>query len=227
MTISIVPLIHRLKYFAGLGVIVGLFFVQACSEQIKPEASCNFVQNSDFQRVSWSAKVITLQIDPSVPLQYVPSIETAVGIWNSRIGSSHIVLQKTGLTGAEGSARKDGVSKIYWRNTWDADKPNEQARTTVYWSGNRIYEADLQVNASNFAYFTSSQTPSYDQVHIESLLVHELGHVLGLAHENGSGSVMKPNLLSGYIRDIPGQVDLDSLKCEYQLSNPSTLATNE
>lgn len=225
MTISLV--LPRLRYFAGLGVIAGLFMVQACSEQISPENSCNFVQNGQYQRVSWASKQIILELDASVPAQYISSFETAIGIWNARLASTVIVLQKTGVTVSAGTARKDNVSKIYWRNTWDAAKPNEQARTTVYWSGNRIYEADLQVNAMNFAYFTSAEAPSYDQVHLESLLVHELGHVLGLAHTNTSGSVMKPSLLSGYMRDELGQVDLSSLKCEYQLSNPSTLATNE
>lgn len=225
MTLSLV--LPRLRYFAGLGVIAGLAMVQACSEQISPESSCNFVQNGQYQRVSWDKKQITLQLDSSVPSQYVSSFETAIQIWNTKLANTVIVLQKTGTTGTVGSARKDGVSKIYWRNTWDDNKPNEQARTTVYWSGNRIYEADLQVNAKNFAYFTSTQAPSYDQVHLESLVVHEIGHVLGLAHTNSSGSVMKPNLLSGYKRDEPGQADLSSLKCEYQLSNSSTWATNE
>lgn len=217
----------RLRYFAAAGVLVGLVMVQACSEQLKPESSCNFVQNGQYQRVSWSSKTITLQVDPSVPSKYLSAIETSVEIWNGKLANTQIRLQKTGLSGAAGSAKKDGVSKIYWRNTWDANKPNEQARTTVYWSGDHIYEADLQVNAKNFTYFTSAETPSMDQVHLESLIVHELGHVLGLAHTNASGSVMKPNLLSGYKRDEPGQTDLSSLKCEYQLSNSATVAASD
>ncbi len=202
-------------YFGFLGVIAGLLLVQACSRPLSPEESCNFVQNSQYQRISWKSDNVTLHIDSSVPAEFIPSVEAAVQVWNAKLNKNIITVVKSSSAGASGAAQKDNVSKLYWKSTWDENKPNEQARTTVYWQGSRIYEADVQVNAKNFAYFKTGEQLDVSKVHIESLLVHEIGHVLGLAHRDDDGSVMKTSLLSGYVRDEPGQIDLSSLKCEY------------
>ena len=202
-------------YFGFLGVLAGLCLVQACSEPLKPEESCGFVQNSQYRRVSWSSDKIVLHVDSSVPSQYVDAIERAAANWNTKLNQNKIEIVKNSSKGTPLSAQKDGVSKVYWKSTWDANRPNEQARTTVYWQGESIYESDVQLNAFNFSYFTDGEPVDFSKVHLESLLVHEFGHVLGLAHREDSGSVMKTSLLNGYIRDEPGHVDMSSLSCEY------------
>ncbi|MEK6555866.1 MAG: hypothetical protein AABZ31_11530 [Bdellovibrionota bacterium] len=160
------------RYFSFLGVLAGLLMVQACSRPLSPEASCNFVQNSQYQRISWKTDKVSLQIDSSVPAEFVSSVEAAAEVWNTKLGRKIITVVKTGSAGTAGSASKDNVSKVYWKNSWDANKPNEQARTTVYWQGSRIYEADVQVNAKNFTYFKTGDQLDVSKVHIESLLVH-------------------------------------------------------
>lgn len=203
------------RHFSLLGIFAGLLIVQACSRPLSPEAACNFVQNSQYQRISWQSDKVNLYIDSSVPSNYVSSIEAAANVWNTKLNKQVILVVKSSSAGAASAAQKDGVSKVYWRNSWDSNRPTEQARTTVYWQGSRIYEADVQVNAQNFSYFKSNESVDASKVHIESLLVHEFGHVLGLAHSEESGSVMHTSLLNGYVRDEPGQIDLSSLQCEY------------
>jgi hypothetical protein len=203
------------QYFGLLGVLTGLMLVAACSRPLSPEESCNFVQNSQYQRISWKSDKVALHIDSSVPQEFLPSVEAAVEVWNKKLNKKIISIVKSSTSGSNANASKDGVSKLYWKDSWDLSKPNEQARTTVYWQGSRIYEADVQVNAKNFKYFKTGDQVDISKVHVESLLVHEIGHVLGLAHRDDDGSVMKTNLLSGYVRDEPGQVDMSSLKCEY------------
>lgn len=54
-----------------------------------------------------------------------------------------------------------------------------------------------------------------DKVDFESLIVHELGHVVGLGHNEEEGSVMKRKLSKGRIRRGLSSVDLNSLFCGY------------
>jgi hypothetical protein len=216
-----------LDCIAPMLAIAAIVVVQACGRRSGPEESCHFVQNSKSQRVSWRETLpVDLYLDPSVPTEFVPSIQKAIGVWNAagqlKLGKDYFRLQ----VGNKGSSKpsQDGVSKIYFLNDWDTTRTTEQARTTIYWLGNRIYEADVRVNDKDFDFFTTvdsvttagSATATRTQVHMESLVVHELGHVLGLAHNEASGSVMQANLGFGSVREAPVTVDLNSVSCEYE-----------
>jgi predicted Zn-dependent protease len=72
----------------------------------------------------------------------------------------------------------------------------------------------MRINAKNFSYNMSDDT-SFTNVDLDSLLVHELGHVLGLAHNTEDGSAMHATLDEGQVRRKLGDVDLQDLKCEY------------
>src|SRR5690606_33904804 len=107
---------------------------------------------------------------------------------------------------------------IYWLKEWDPSRTFEQARTTIYWYDSQIYEADIKINAEHFSYSFGDE-PEVGRVDLESLVLHELGHVLGLAHpEDGSDSVMNAYLRSSYLRREPLPMDLSSLSCEYRLA---------
>jgi predicted Zn-dependent protease len=99
-------------------------------------------------------------------------------------------------------------------NTWEADKPSEQARTSIYWAGNTIQEADLRINNKNFSFYIDSPAKDTD-VQLTSLLVHELGHVLGLKHNDQEPSVMATYLAMHTIRKDLSAQDLTSIECEY------------
>jgi predicted Zn-dependent protease len=206
------------KHFALLGILMGLVLVQACGRKLQPEPACNFVQNQNMQRVSWSHSLpVTIYLDSSVPLEFEPAIVSAVAKWNA-VGQSVMNRDFFNIgSGSPGSSRieQDGYSKIYFLNTWEANRPSEQARTTVYWMGSDIYESDMRVNHKNFDFFMSSR-PDPAKVHLESLIIHELGHMLGLAHTAIAGSVMKVSLENGLDRSIIGQPDINSIQCEYK-----------
>ena len=191
-------------------LVASLVTLQACGRNSRPEEACNFVQNSEAHRVSWENNTpAQLWIDYSVPSQFVPIIEAAVDQWNQSHGRE--LLRIAGRREV-GEAAQDGESAIYWMSSWEANRRYEQARTTVYWSGDRIYEADIRINARDFTYSNGGYAGTID---FESLLVHELGHVLGLAHNEDYGSVMAKALASDTERREPGTVDVRSLQCEY------------
>jgi predicted Zn-dependent protease len=187
-------------------------WIQACGKQDLSQPSCNFVQNSEGQRVSWGGEsTAKFYVDKSVPNEYYASIQAAADSWNQKIGHQQIVI--SGWTDKSGSPSQDGMNVIYFMNTWDANLVNEQARTTIYWSANRITEADILIDAKNFTFSSTGAMPG--QVDMQSLVLHEFGHALGLKHVTSVTSVMVPTLAYDYLRRAPQDFDLTSLKCEY------------
>lgn len=189
--------------------------VSGCGYTAKPEAqqSCNFVQNSYGQRVSWNNELpVSLYIHESFPMEYQNALVGAIEQWERSLGRRLFVI--SGIIRGENVPRRDGISAVYWMSDWEENKTNEQARTTIYWDGSQIREADIRVNTRDFRY-TVARTPDIQSVDLESLLVHELGHALGLQHNDAQGSVMAVNLGNGVDRRLPQPVDVESMKCEY------------
>jgi hypothetical protein len=191
--------------------------LQACSRPLSPQDSCNFVENPDQQRVSWKDHLpVKLYLNKSVPQDAYAAIDRAIAEYNAGPGGGREMFRIV-ARGVEGdlNPQKDGYSTIYWFNTWDADRTTEQARTTIYWSGNEIFEADMRINAKDFTYNYDVTVSSFTDVDLDSLVLHELGHVLGLAHTTAPGSAMHATLDEGQVRRALGTVDLADLKCEY------------
>ena len=203
------------KYYFGF-IIVVLVFLQACGRPVKPEEPCNFVQNAVKQRISWNEDMpIEMMVHKSVPKEYVGAIRETMDAWNKLMGKE---LLKVSIVGVGGSPlpEKDNFSIIYMLDEWDANKPREQARTSVYWRGSQIIESDIRINNVNFE-FSVNNDGEAGKVDLHSLLIHEFGHVLGLGHIEEQASVMHAELAKGQVRrELPlGGPDYLSLICEY------------
>lgn len=197
-----------------LVIIVAILSMAACAPILEPEKECNFVQNSQLQRVSWNASLpIKIYLHSSVPEEFIGAISQAMKSWDASLGSRPI-FELAGIITQGSEPVQDGSSVIYWREDWDDVRTSEQARTTIFWKGSQIQEADIQVNARDFNFFWGDQAVS-GAVDVESLMLHELGHVLGLGHNEASLSVMASRLASATLRRDPSKADVDSLRCEY------------
>ncbi len=194
-------------------LIAGTLALQACGAKKSPEDSCNFVQNGEQQRVSWGAQVpVIIYVDRSVPSVFYDSIARGVAEWNTRVGRE-IVKVGGWAVNTTGQPAQDGQNIIYMLSDWEAEKSNEQARTTVYWAGDRIYEADIRINDRNFDF--SWGDPEPDKVDMQSLILHEFGHVMGLAHATTPQSVMARSLPNATKRRELSVADQNSIRCEY------------
>lgn len=208
----------RLLSVAALGLLAA-FILSSCG-QMKPEEACGFVQNVYGQRISWKGSLpISLYVHSSVPAQYYPAIDQAIQSWENVLGRKLFKVVSYSYNGPL-DPRRDGVNVIYWMNSWEANKTNEQARTSVYWEGDQIRETDIRINAYNKATnvgfnFYIDYALNGSDVHLPSLLVHELGHVLGLKHNDGGTSVMATYLAAQARRDKIGDTDMKSARCEY------------
>lgn len=182
-----------------------------------PQESCNFITTnvlSNSLRVSWkTATPITLVITPSVPANFDSEIISAAERWNTLLAKSLItVFRSESFANPPGT---DKVNAIYWSTEWDADQAPQQARTAVRWDVSKLIDTDIRINAKYFSYFKTGDAEKSGKVHLESLLLHEMGHALGLTHIPETLSVMQTHLKSETLRNEPGAVDKSSLKCEY------------
>jgi hypothetical protein len=190
-------------------------FTQGCGRHAVNEPACGFVQNVYGERVSWkSTAPVELYVHESFPTSMYPALENAMKDWEIALGRPVFHIAAYGVQKPAQPAQ-DGMSVIYWLSAWESNKASEQARTSVYWNGDRIGEADIRLNAKDYRFYLDFPH-SYGDVHLESLLVHELGHVLGLKHRDDGGSVMATYLASQTVRNNIAPVDLSDISCEYQ-----------
>jgi len=206
------------KYFSFLIVALLALGLESCAP--KPQDDCGFVQNVYGERISWKGELpVTLYLHESVPVEYARAIEAAADTWQDASGKRLFNIVTNQRISGPINPQKDGKNVIYYFSTWEADKSSEQARTSIYWVGDQIKEADMRINAQNFKYYWNSpgvaSSEPANAVNIEALVIHELGHVLGLKHKDRDSSVMATYLANNTDRINIPETDRSSLQCEY------------
>lgn len=209
-----------------LGIVFSLLIILGCNRihpnfddsevAVAEEKSCGFIQNSLGQRVSWNEKMpVIFYFSSSVPEDYRISITKAAEEWNSATGKKIIQMQSEVIAADEW--KSDGKNIIYWVDRPDVfTNPFIQAKSLIRWSGNMITDVDILVNAYDWS-FRSDASLAEGILDLESLLVHEFGHALGLVHQNINKSVMFSNLAMETKRVTPFEKpDVEAIKCEYQ-----------
>lgn len=202
-------------------------YLSSCSP--KPQNDCGFVQNVYGQRIAWkTGTAVKVYIAANVPTELRPAIYRAAATWDDQVGHKVIeIVEDSSQVGSVPS--RDNKNAIYFLADWESDRSSEQGRTSVYWAGDQIQEADIRINAYNFSYYDqnpqvlvgsaalkkSGQT-ARDGYSFEALVLHEMGHLLGLKHRDGIPSVMATHLAAFTDRVALGAVDQSSITCEYK-----------
>ncbi len=204
-----------------------LGIISACSP--KPQQDCGFMQNVYGQRISWQQKLpVALSISVNVPTELKSAIYRAAMTWEKKIGQKAFDLIEENLQSSTAPGR-DKKNGIYFLKNWESDKKSEQGRTSVYWAGDEIQEADIRINNADFSYYNenpqvlvqaanSSKTDQKSSAgySFEALMLHEMGHFLGLKHHEADGSVMATYLLAFMNRNELANVDSENVQCEYK-----------
>ena len=111
----------------------------------------------------------------------------------------------------------DVVTFIDARARWNATFPEASDAfgitliTSVVGSG-RMVDADIFVNEGRFAHSVSSE-PESGKADLESVITHELGHLLGFDHTQTSDAVMFNSLGTGVAKRALHPIDVTGL-CE-------------
>ena len=154
-------------------------------------------------RLRWSRREVLLELSPErgkvgLDGMVVETLNKAVAVWNAALSSCHaprLVVSPAPLSRA--AIREDQVNEIlYHRRDWcppGAMDIEECYDRTLHASthlrpirrpGDASYgtlkEADMEINGANFKW--SARGAESGTFSLEVLLVHELGHVLGLNH---------------------------------------------
>lgn len=191
-----------------------LVLILASCAKPKAQKDCGFVQNVYGERVSWKQNApVKMFLHVSVPASFESAIRAAAESWNQAQKRELIQIESTRVSG--GGPARDGKNVIYLMTTWEADRASEQGRTSLYWVGDQIQEADIRINGQNYQFYVSQDNAISPAVSAQALLLHELGHVIGLRHNDASPSVMATYLKSNQDRTQLQESDLASLQCEY------------
>ena len=68
------------------------------------------------------------------------------------------------------------------------------ATLTGYYTGNTIYDADVYTT-TRYPFFSSRESDGCSgEYDIDGVMVHEVGHVIGLGHSNVAGATMYPSV---------------------------------
>lgn len=208
-----------MKQLLSVLTAVVMLSLGACAP--KSQSSCGFVQNVYGERISWKGEIpVKMYIHRSVPHEYRAGIYAAARTWENSAGKQLFQIVESAPTNVIGQstidsgAIKDNFNVITFESVWDKNKKSEQARTSLYWKGDQIQEADIKVNTQDFNFYLAESNGGY-QVNFEALMLHEMGHVLGLKHKDNSPSVMATYLPSNTDRVSLGNSDSIDLKCEY------------
>jgi len=150
--------------------------------------------------VKWDKKSIDIGISDSVPASLRPKVISAAKTWNKELGREFIVV--TDMCASENC--------IYYTRSYEGPS-HQQAVTRAFFSGfitKMLDKALIQINATNFNW----EQDVYD---FESLILHELGHFVGLQHSDLPESVMYPYLEAGKLRRSLTQTDKKDIKDKY------------
>lgn len=110
--------------------------------------------------------------------------------WNGA-GSGTVV--NATVASISGFRLGDGIPMLNFSDPTGACGGNCLAATfTGFFSGNRITDADIVTSNRNWA--TLGEACSGSEFYLEGVMVHEVGHVLGIGHTNVSGATMFPSV---------------------------------
>jgi hypothetical protein len=183
-----------------------------------------------------SAFPLNVRLSTSFSGQESDSIKASANSWSTAVSNKETFFTTATSTGEKGSSLgsyNDGLLGVYKLTSWPAElEPSALAVTQLFGirknigSSNEAIEishADILVNYDIFE-FSTDGTDGYD---LETVVVHEFGHFLGLGHEQSapSMSVMYPTISKFTQSRSPKVDDKSNLENLYNITGGGATAS--
>lgn len=143
----------------------------------------------------------------------------------SSTASGQLVTERSGVSDLD--SLMDGTFAVYKATTWHSDLPSTALAVTQIFGIRRntgganeyveIVEGDILVNYDDYT-FAPTTVNGYD---LFTVLLHEYGHFLGMAHTYNFSSIMYPSIGSSTVYTAPASTDVSTLRSKYSLSGSS------
>jgi len=159
---------------------------------------------------------IVMRISDQVSEERYEAAVKAATKWNEALGETVILVEKRGEDTQfvnSGDSNLDLESGIYHLKKWfsNANKEMLAAAATIKSNG-RIVRGDIHLNEEVFLFATNGDLNSYDY---ESVLLHEMGHFLGLPHNDNQESVMYRRMWAGEQKRFLSEFDITNIRRLY------------
>ncbi len=212
-------------------ILMGLLTLNSClkEEPNRQSSGGSSSFNSNTTPVRWSTGLLSsgldLRISTDISDNFVGAdndssgrnpIEQMLKNWNEASSLTFFQLPANDIankdTGDLNSYKNDGVLGIYRSDNWFSNVSSQALAITQYFGYRRnvgssseyveLFHADILLNYRDYSFSTDSTSGTYD---LASVVLHELGHFVGLSHVNSyaTASVMQPYLgMSDEVRSL-------------------------
>lgn len=212
-----------------------LAFVCSCEPPTQATLRASSSAASSAQAPSlWpkSAFPLKVKISSAFNSDETMAIEDMTDAWNDSVNYQITFMSNDGATAPKSNdlnSYVDSLIGVYKLTAWPASLPGTAlAVTQIYGTRKnvgrsseyiRIDHADILINYDYFS-FTTDYSWGYD---LQTIVLHEMGHLLGLYHDESSidESVMFPTITRSVNNRYPLDRDISNLRNKYAISGSS------